>query len=332
MHVAFTLVSTVLNEIDRLSATISDLENQTLKPAEIVITDAGSRDGTYEELLKWASQSRLNVRILQKQGCNVAAGRNIAIQHASNEIIVSTDFGCRFHPDWLKSMVGPFQDPLVKVVGGNFSVLENELNSWAERAAYICAGGYANVMDESFLPSSRSIAYYKAVWKEVGGYPEELTLAGDDTTFGNRLKAKGFKITVSEKPLVYWLRPSSLRGYLSEVRRYARGDAESRDSKNMRNVIVNSAELLLRILFLVLIAAVLIGQVRPDATMIVLFVLSLFGFRSSLRIFKNWWSLRSRKYNPAVLLYAFSYFDVARTHYIYWYLRTVWKEPGGRLN
>ncbi|WP_394334976.1 glycosyltransferase [Niastella yeongjuensis] len=53
MRKQFTLVSTVFNERKRIDKTIEDLRNQTLQPAEIIITDAGSTDGTYEALIEW---------------------------------------------------------------------------------------------------------------------------------------------------------------------------------------------------------------------------------------------------------------------------------------
>ena len=114
----FSLVSTVFNEKKRLQETIDDIEGQIVKPDQIVITDAGSTDGTFERLKQWATNSLIEIIILQKTGCNVAEGRNLAIRNARYDLIVSTDFGCRFHSQWLQSMIAPFDDETVKVVGG----------------------------------------------------------------------------------------------------------------------------------------------------------------------------------------------------------------------
>ncbi len=323
----FSLVSTVFNEMSRIQATINDIENQTLKPSQIVITDAASTDGTFEELQKWSKLSSIDIIVLQKMKCNVAEGRNMAIQRATFDLIVSTDFGCRFHPEWLQSLVMHFENPHVKVVGGNFSVLEKELNSWAERAAYICANGYNNQMDDSFLPSSRSIAYYKSVWEVVGGYPENLTLAGDDTTFANDLKKKGFEIALSPEPLVYWLRPSTLAGYLKEAKRYAIGDAESRDYQNVRNVVVNSAEFILKLIFLLLMTGLLTRWLTLNLFTGGVFIISCLGWRSVYRIFLRWLRLRSLKYGISSFFYALFFFDISRLNYLYWYIKTLLSEP-----
>jgi cellulose synthase/poly-beta-1,6-N-acetylglucosamine synthase-like glycosyltransferase len=328
---AFTLVSTVFNEMSRLAATISDIEGQSLKPDEIVITDAGSTDGTFDELKKWSASSSIKIVVLQKQGCNVAQGRNIAIGQATHDLIVSTDFGCRFHKDWLKSLVTSF-DTDVKVVGGNFSVLEQELTSLPERAAYICANGYQNKMDDTFLPSSRSIAYYRQVWEEIGGYPESLTLAGDDTTFALKLKERGIKIHLVKEPFVYWLRPKKMKGYLNEAKRYAIGDAESRDKQNLRNVFVNTTELILRLLFIVMVIAVAFDLLSLTIPVWVLLTVSTLGFRSMIRITRRWWRLRSPKYDLNALMFAYVFFDLSRLNYLYWYAKVLVREPRGRIS
>ena len=80
----FTLVTTVFNEITRLDKTIRDIEAQIILPDEIIITDAGSSDGTIERLEKWKDDSSIDIIVLQKPGCNVAEGRNLAIKNASN--------------------------------------------------------------------------------------------------------------------------------------------------------------------------------------------------------------------------------------------------------
>ena len=71
--------------------------SQTVPPHELVIVDGGSKDGTYEFLRSLeATQKKINVTIIQKNKCNVAEGRNLAIKRTSNEHIVLLDAGTRF--------------------------------------------------------------------------------------------------------------------------------------------------------------------------------------------------------------------------------------------
>jgi glycosyltransferase involved in cell wall biosynthesis len=314
----FTLVSTTFNEITRLEETIQDLAAQTVLPDEIIITDAGSTDGTYEAMKDWANCSKLNIRVLSRSGCNVAEGRNLAIENANYEIIVSTDFGCRFNKDWLRNLVSPFENPEVIIVGGGFTVEENDIITLPAKANYLLTNGYRITMDDGFIPSSRSIAYRKEVWEQVSGYDEWLTLAADDLVFGLKIKAHGYRFTWVKEQNVYWNRHTTFKAYVKEAYRYGLGDGEAR--VNVRNTLIVFAENLFRIGFLFsLITLGLIHIAFPFALSIGLF--SLMGFRPYARAVQNWSSLNSDKYNFGVLLYSFLMIEATRWNYIKGFLK-----------
>lgn len=317
----FSLVSTVFNEADRLQQSIMDIENQTLLPNEIVIVDAGSTDGTYEQLLDWAARSLIDIKIIQENGCNVAKGRNIAIANASYDLIASTDFGCRFNAKWLFSIISPFNNPEVQVVGGAYGVNEEEITSLAAKANYILTNGYRIVMDEKFLPSSRSIAYYKHVWRKIGGYPENLTLAGDDTWFAKKIREMKIPIFLEKREFVTWGRHQNPIEYMKESFRYGIGDAESR--VNTRNFISNIIEITIRyILFIFLIFYLfLIITTKPIPFIwLTLIPVLIFGLRSYSKIVNNWFRLHSKKYDLKVLCYSFILLEMTRIGYVKGYV------------
>jgi glycosyltransferase involved in cell wall biosynthesis len=322
----FTLVSTVFNEKRRLAQTLSDLDNQTIHPDEIIITDAGSTDGTYEELVEWGKRSASQVKILQQKGCNVAAGRNLAIRAAKNDLIVSTDFGCRFDKNWLKTITEPFSDPSVKVVGGAFGVLENDIDTLPAKAAYVMSGGYAvDVKAPWFIPSSRSIAYYREVFDKIGGYCEWLTLAADDLVYGKQIKALGYNIHTVEHKGVFWGRHKKAIGYVKEAFRYGLGDGEAR--VNQRSFFSNTIELLMRYaLFIFLpLSIVLVLTGAAPAWLLLGNILLLPGLRSYINYTRTWLRLRSDKYNFKVFLYGFWLIERTRISYLKGYGRGVFK-------
>lgn len=318
----FTLVTTVLNEIINLDKSIRDIESQTLKPDEIIITDGGSTDGTLAKLQRWSIDSDMNIKILTCPGCNVARGRNIAIENASNELIVSTDFGCRFHPEWLENIVTPFTGSGVKIVGGNYTVNESDIHTFPARANYILTNGYKIDLKKNFIPSSRAIAFYRNVWKDIGGYPEQLTLAGDDTWFAQEIVKRGYNIYVVEKPFVFWERHKTIKGYAKEAYRYGLGDGEAR--QNLRNFISNAIETLLRYLFFTTLFTIMVAAIKgvyiPEYLLYIL-ILSIPGLRSYFRSVNYWMRLRSRKYNFKVVLYSFLLIETTRFYYIKGYIK-----------
>lgn len=323
----FSLVSTIFNEEKRLSQTISDLEAQTIKPTEIIITDAGSIDASWEILSVWQKNSDIPIILLKEEGCNVARGRNLAIKAAKHDLIVSTDFGCRFHPEWLQSLTRPFEeDKNLQVVGGAYSVIEEEIKTYPARANYILTNGYQTTLNDNFIPSSRSIAYKKSVWQEIGGYPEWLTLAADDLVFGLQIKAKQIPISLVSNPYVYWGRHVKIKHYNKEAFRYGLGDGEAK--VNYRNFLTSSTETILRYAFsislMLIVVQILAGRLSNYLYLGIPFLSLIFfsvGFRPYFRTVKYWLKLRSHKYYVKSLFLALFMLETQRIYYIKGYLK-----------
>lgn len=314
----FTLVSTTFNEIRRLDESIREIEAQAMLPSQIIIVDAGSNDGTYERLISWKDNSQISIEILSDPGCNVAEGRNLAISKATNCLIVSTDFGCRYHPEWLKSLITPFiTDPILEVVGGSFTVKEEDIVNIAQKADYILQNGYKAIMDDRFSVSSRSIAYNKQVWEKIGGYPESLTLAADDTIFWRKIKSMGFRYSLIDKPYVYWTRHQTFKGFGKEAKRYGLGDGES--GINQRSFFSNAGETLLRYSALahLIILPFYIGLTIWPA---LFFIVQLAGLRSYKNAVIRWWNMR-HKFGTLILISCFQMIEVTRVNYIVGYLK-----------
>ena len=115
-----SLVATVFNEARSLERWLASIDAQTRSPEEIVVVDAGSRDGTWERLRAWA-RDRPGVQLLDVPGCNVSEGRNAAIGVARGPLICACDAGTVLEPDWLEQIVAPLErDQGVGVSGGFF--------------------------------------------------------------------------------------------------------------------------------------------------------------------------------------------------------------------
>jgi glycosyltransferase involved in cell wall biosynthesis len=318
----FSLVSTVFNEAKRLRDTISDLEAQTVLPTEIIITDAGSKDGTLDILNEWKDRSNVPVIILQKKGCNVAEGRNMAINAATTDIIVSTDFGCRFRPEWLNSLTGPLNDNSIMVVGGAYAVDERDQDTLPSQAAYIMSDGYCvDVEAPWFIPSSRSIAYRKEVYENIGGYCEWLTLAADDLVFGKEILAKGYRFYPVNKPYVYWGRHKKAIGFIKEANRYGLGDGEAK--VNLRNFLSTGIEQLFRLLLLLSLLVIAFGVLllRLPVWAYCIPVLFMPGLRTYYYYTRKWLRFKSSKYNTRVFLYGFYLLEATKYAYIRGYIK-----------
>lgn len=312
----FTLVSTIFNEIRRLDQTIADLEAQSLKPDEIILADAGSRDGTLERLEKWQKESSMHIVVFVLQGCNIAEGRNEAIRRARNELIVSTDFGCRYKTGWLESLVKPFSNPDVLVTGGAFSIIREEVNSPAAKADFVLQNGYPVVLDDYFSVSSRSIAYKRQVWEEIGGYPEWLTLAADDTIFWRQIRKRKYRFVLVDEPNVFWLRHKTFHAFAKEAFRYGLGDGES--MINFRNFWSHIVETLMRYGFFTLLLFLPLLLVSGYFWVALLLLPLSTGLRSYRNAWRNW---KKMSFGSRVLLHSFYLIELSRYEYLKGYLR-----------
>lgn len=224
-----SIVSTILNDRAGCEQFFEQMLRQTRQPGEIVIVDAGSKDGTWEFLQAEAAAKRpWRLVALQERGCNIARGRNVAIQAARHEIIVSTDIGCVWEPEWLAELAGPLlENPQCEAVMGSWRVRwEDQRTPWAKADPMLRGGIELRAKSDSHA-SSRAIAYRKALWQKIGGYPEDLTLAGDDMVFALLLHKTARNVAAAPVPRCVWDRPQKLKSLLKEARRNFRGSGEA---------------------------------------------------------------------------------------------------------
>jgi glycosyltransferase involved in cell wall biosynthesis len=223
-----SLVTTVLNDQQGCAAFFTQMEAQTYLADEIVIVDGGSKDGTWEFLLNYKPNQPYSLQVTQEIGCNVARGRNLAIAQAQHEIIVSTDIGCAWEPQWLEELARPLlEDSQLEAVMGSWQVRWEDLKSDWAKIEYALLDGPKFIATPKSHASSRSIAYRKCLWEKIGGYPEDLTLAGDDMVFALLLHQIAERVSCAPVPRCYWERPITLKSFCKEARRNFRGGGEA---------------------------------------------------------------------------------------------------------
>lgn len=218
------LIATVYNEGEDIFAWAESLRVQTRKPDEFVIVDGGSIDGTAERIKQAFSHGDFPAPHIIVEKCNIARGRNLAIQNTTAEVIASSDAGSYPEPDWLEELTKPLRnDPAVDVVGGCTKVIAKN-----DFQRFIISMESGQPPDEGYYPSSRNIALRRAAWASVGGYPEWLTLAGEDALYNFELHATGNRFACNKRALVCWPPRPTPEAYYKVYYRNAYGAAEAR--------------------------------------------------------------------------------------------------------
>jgi glycosyltransferase involved in cell wall biosynthesis len=231
-----TLVFTVLTEEKSVPGLLDSIAAQTRMPDEVIACDGGSRDRTVDIL---QNEKRFDIRVIEAPGANISRGRNLAIAVASHEIIACTDAGVRLDPQWLERITAPFS-----ILNSQFR--NSELRIENEEKANAVAGFFQpdphttfetamsatvlpelrDVRSEIFLPSSRSVAFLKSAWREVGGYPEWLDYC-EDIVFDLKMRECCGSFAFAPDAIAHFRPRASLRAFFKQYYLYARGDGKA---------------------------------------------------------------------------------------------------------
>ena len=145
---------------------------------------------------------------------------------------------------------------------------------------------------ETFLPSSRSLAFRKEAWARVGGYPE-WSDHNEDTIFALALRRAGCRMVFVPDAVVSWEPSPDLRRLFKQFYRYARGDAQAGlfFGHYWKNLAIPAAG-----------AAYLLGRRHPRLRAAVGTGVGLYLAKQSLRALRQTRSAAATALTPAVAL------------------------------
>lgn len=216
-----SLVITTYNESQSIENLVSDIMTQSLRPTELVIVDGGSTDGTQDIIHSLESpliDAGINTTLLVRPGLNIAQGRNLAVSEATHEIICVTDAGCRLDYNWVHNITEPISSGVADFVGGFFTPVVN--NAFQRTLARLTV---PDTPPANFLPSSRSVAFTRDLWRRSHGYPEWLPW-GEDTLFNELCLKVDSRYVVAKNALVRWEVRRTYRDVFIQYYQYAIGD------------------------------------------------------------------------------------------------------------
>ena len=135
--------------------------------------------------------------------------------------IAVTDAGCILDRNWLKELVEEQTKLKIEVVAGYYSA--NPKTSFEEAVIPYVLVMPDRVDENNFLPATRSVLFSKNIWKQAGGFNENLS-DNEDYDFAKKLQSMGVDIGFAKKAIVNWMPPSTLKSFNKMIFRFARGD------------------------------------------------------------------------------------------------------------
>jgi len=205
-----TVVIPNWNGLRWLDGLLDSLEAQTLAPAEIVIVDNGSTDGSREHL----AERRPSVRVLaleRNHGFAVAANRGIVASRTAYVALVNTDI--ELAPGWLEGATRALDaHPRAASVATKMVDLEDPGRIYdtgdalrrdgacEQRGRFRRDDGRWDEPGEVWAACAGAALYRRAAVETVGGFDERLFSYLEDIDLGLRLRLDGW--TCRYEPVV----------------------------------------------------------------------------------------------------------------------------------
>ncbi len=238
---AVSVVVTVLNEVADIDRLLTSLMQQTLAPAEVIVVDGGSNDGTWERLQNAKTQYPSLIPI-RDESCRlsqspgpISRGRNVAIAAASSDVIACVDAGCAYEPEWLERLVASIVSGESEYALGGSCIDPEQRTVW-DIASAPFFGVKLSADAKTKSCTARSMAFRKDLWQRAGGFPEHLLL-GEDTVFDLKIRAL-VTPTFAERAKAFYRPRHTLQSALGQLARYSVSDgvAGVRPARLLRNL------------------------------------------------------------------------------------------------
>lgn len=262
MTVQVSLAATVLNEGEAIDRLLDSIVAQTRLPDEVIIVDGGSRDDTVSRIAARRDGGfPVPLHLLELPGANISRGRNVAIAAARCDIIAVTDAGVHLEDTWLERLIAPFvaADP-PDIVSGFFvpdpAAFRPDAPLFPAALAATTLPAVADIDADTFLPSSRSVAFRRNAWEAAAGYPEWLDYC-EDLVFDLTLCGLGRRFVFAPEARVHFAPRPTPRAFYWQYFRYARGDGKA-DLWRRRHAIRYGT-------YLGLLAGLIVARRRPAA-------------------------------------------------------------------
>jgi glycosyltransferase involved in cell wall biosynthesis len=178
-----TIVIPVLNELNAINPLLASIKAQSKKPNQIIFVDAGSNDGTQEEIKKWWKNNKWENAILTtlfKQGAFPGEARNYGIQFSNNQWIAFLDSGITPSIDWLEQLMKHVSQNQQQVAAFGLCIFESD----STIGLSVCAVSFGIGKMHAALPAS---LINKEVFNSVGHFREDLR-AAEDLEWFNRFE------------------------------------------------------------------------------------------------------------------------------------------------
>lgn len=217
-----TVLVPAFNEVASIEETIESLQNQTVEPAEIIVIDDGSDDGTGD-----VARS-LGVTVLRPPANtgSKAGAQTFALPYVRTEFVMAVDADTTLAPDAIERLLGALAHEGVAAACG--FVLPRRVRTLWERGRYVeylFAFSFFKQIQEyyekPFISSGCFSVYRTAVLRHLQGWSTRTMAEDMDLTWS--FYRAGWKVRFVPEAVCYPLEPHNLEFMRKQLRRWSHG-------------------------------------------------------------------------------------------------------------
>lgn len=210
-----SIVIRAYNEEKHIGRLLEGIRQQTVRDVEIILVDSGSTDGTV------AVAEDFGVHLVRIPSAEFTFGRslNFGVRAATRELVViASAHVYPVYPDWLESLLRPFEDERVALTYGKQRGPESA--KYSEQQIYHQWYPDVSKLDQpTAFCNNANAAIRRSLW-EVNPYDETLT-GLEDVAWGKWAKEQGYKIAYVAEAEIIHIHNETPRGVYNRYRREA---------------------------------------------------------------------------------------------------------------
>jgi glycosyltransferase involved in cell wall biosynthesis len=237
-----SIIVTCFNLAKYLDEALQSVLDQTYENWECIIVNDGSKDDTEVIAYKWQAKD-IRFIYLYQDNRGVSSARNLGIENAKGLYIIPVDADNKLRPNFILQTITILDNKLiVDVVHGDVQLFGNKKSIWKGKPFDISQMVLNNYIDTC-------ACFRKSVWKEVGGYDENMPVYGfEDWDLWLRMAVRGCNFQYEEIVFFdYRVRDNSLLSGAWKVRplllNYIFNKSELKHLLPFRNCLIENQKL-----------------------------------------------------------------------------------------
>jgi len=210
-----SIVIRAYNEEKHIGRLLDGICQQTVRDVEIILVDSGSTDGTV------SVAESFGARVVHIPSAEFTFGRslNFGVRAATREfIVIASAHVYPVYPDWIESLLSPFEDEQVALTYGKQRGFEG--SKYSEHQIFHQWYPDVNKLNQATaFCNNANAAIRKSLWEKN---PYDETLTGlEDIAWGKWVKEQGYKIAYVAEAEIVHIHNETPRGVYNRYRREA---------------------------------------------------------------------------------------------------------------